>query len=265
MLFRRLPGPLRHAPVRTVASALLLLGLLAACGVKGPLVPLRKPLPVAPAGLSVRQLDGQFLLSWGIPQKNQDGTPLTDLAGFRVFRMRYNPAEDCPECRDTSVLFRQIDLDYLHEARRIGTRLYLRDDELDLGYGYRYRVVSFTRSGFGGAATVAKRIFLAPPPAPTGLSATALDHLVRLSWEPLGTTPPHGKLLGYNVYRRVGDRPFPPDPVNSTVLSTPRFEDFGATNDTSYHYAVRSVVQVQKQTIESALSAEVAATPRRGQ
>jgi hypothetical protein len=243
---------------------LLLFSLLVACGLKGPLKPLREPLPTAPAGFSLQQKGARILLSWGIPHQNQDGSPLTDLAGFRVYKMHYNPAEDCPECRDTSVLLREVDPDYLRGAIQLGNRLFLWDADLTEGLGYRYRVVPYTRSGFDGASAVAMRIFLPPPTAPTGVSAQPLDHQVRLTWTPPLELSPE-TLVGYNVYRRSADGSFSPEPLNPALLKKARFEDFTVRNGVAYHYAVRSVAREQKETVESALSAEVAATPRRGQ
>ena len=107
----------------------LMVAALAACGKKGPVRPKLLPLPAAPAGLAVEQRGNHFLLSWEIPERNQDGSPLTDLQGFRVERMIFQSGEDCPECREDFKLAAEIDLEYLRNAARQGNRLFWWDIE----------------------------------------------------------------------------------------------------------------------------------------
>ena len=265
MSFRRPAGAIHELPLRTLLPLLLLLLLLPGCARKGPVRPLLKPLPAAPKNFTIAQKGNHFLLGWGIPQENQNGAPLTDLQGFRVYRLRFEPARDCPECREATELWRQVDLDYLQGARRLGERLYLRDGDLEAGSGYRYRVVPFTRSGFEGSPATAQRIFTAPPPTPTDLSATPLDHLVRLRWAPVEEKRSGVKFLGYNLYRSPAKEAFPPSPVNLQVLREPHFEDFGVENGQTYRYAVRTVVSSGGLTMESSLSNEVRTTPNAGE
>jgi hypothetical protein len=264
MSSRRPEGAKPALPLKTILPLLLLLLLLAACARKGPVRPLLKPLPAAPGNFTIVQKGDHFLLGWGIPQKNQNGTPLTDLQGFRLYRLRFEPGRECPECREANELWRQVDLDYLQVVRRLGERLYLRDGDLEPGFGYHYRVVPFTRSGFEGNPAIAQRIFMTPPPTPKGLSTTALDHLVRLAWEPVEDKRSGVKFLGYNVYRTPAGQPFSPSPVNPLVLREPRFEDFGVENGQTYRYAVRAVILSGGLTVESSLSNEVRATPEAG-
>jgi hypothetical protein len=261
-----IPSPFLSAwPLKTVVLLLTLCLALAACGRKGPVRPLLKPLPAAPEKFTIAQKGDLFLLGWGIPKKNEDGSPLTDLQGFRVYRLKYDPARDCPECLETAELWRQVDLDYLQEARRIGYRLYLPDADLQGGSGYRYRVVPFTRSGFEGMPATDQRVYLIPPPAPQGLATTALDHLVRLHWEAVDEKRPGVALQGYNVYRHTPDQAFyAPAPVNLIVLKEPNFEDFGVENGKTYSYAVRAVVLSGGLTVESDLSPEAEAKPEAG-
>ena len=83
-----------------VRVVILCMGLfaLASCGKKGPVRPLLKPLPQAPAAVTVRQQGETTLLSWTLPTRNQDASSLTDLQGFAVYRMEYDPVEGWPGC-----------------------------------------------------------------------------------------------------------------------------------------------------------------------
>ena len=247
---------------RKLALLLLILLSLAACGKRGPVRPLLQALPEAPQNLRVQQQGERFLISFGLPGKNQDDSPLADLQGFKVYKMKYDPQRECPECRDTSVLLQSIDLDYLRDVRRVGDRLELWDRGLAPEVGYQYRVVAVNRNGADGRPAVAKRPFFAPPPAPAGLVATGRDQMVQLSWQPPAAAAK--ELVGYNLYRRTPDDAFPSLPVNQEPLRPEGFEDYGLQNGTSYDYAVRSVIETDGWQLESPLSETVTVTPQAG-
>jgi hypothetical protein len=253
----------RHAvPLHLIF--LLLLFLPAGCGKKGPVQPLKQPLPAAPKELALRQMGMRFVLAWDIPKVNQNGTPLTDLKGFKVLRMRYDLAEDCPECRDTSVLLEEIDLDFLQEVIRRGDRLYFWDTELKPDFGYKYTVVPYNRRNREGAQAQVRRPMLIPPLPPDRLAATAHDRLVRLAWEPAVEDRQGAGLLGYNLYRHKPGEAFPPRPLNREPLMNTAFEDFDVQNGTTYVYAVRTVVSIMDHPVESLLSNITEAVPREG-
>ena len=235
---------------------------LTACGQRGPVRPLLQALPEAPQNLRVQQQGQRFLITFGLPGKNQDNSPLTDLQGFQVYKMEYDPLRECPECRDTSVLLQSIDLDYLRDVRRVGDRLELWDSGLSPGRGYQYRVVAVNRKGAAGRPAVAKRPFFTPPAAPTGLVATGLDQMVRLSWQPVPTGD--RELVGYNLYRRTPEDAFPTAPINREPIAATRFEEYGLQNGTTYDYAVRSVIKSGDWLVESLLSEAVTVTPEAG-
>ncbi|BCR06182.1 lipoprotein [Desulfuromonas versatilis] len=243
---------------------LSLLLTLAGCGKKGPVRPLRQPLPDAVQRFEVRQLGARFLLAWDLPKINQDGSELTDLEGFRVFKMKFNPADDCPECRDTSVLMQEVDIDYLRKATRIGDRFYLWDTEMETGSGYQYRVAPFNRKGREGQPALVRVLFLPSPPSPINLEAAGKDKLVSLRWQPIDDPRQGAEALGVNLYRRTPDAPFPPTPLNREPLKEGAFDDFAVENGQQYLYAARSVVRLGRRVLESGLSATASAAPQAG-
>ncbi|PLX86304.1 MAG: hypothetical protein C0617_01625 [Desulfuromonas sp.] len=248
-----------------LVALLLLLATLSGCGRKGPLRPLGKPMPAAPPDLVLHQQGGRMLIEWTIPTRNQDGSELKNLEGFRVYRMDYDPAEDCPECRDTSILLQIVDLDYLLEADRSDDRLSIVDYEVEPATGYRYRVAPYTGSGRVGASASARRPFLPPPPAPGRVAGEGLDRLVRLSWEKPLPGPPLAELVGYHVYRRAPGAPFPPRPINIEPAAEPRYEDFEVQNDQPYRYGVRALYSIGGLRVES-IAVEIGEiVPREGQ
>ncbi len=224
------------------------------CGVKGPVKPLPQPLPEAAAQLTLHQQGEGLLLSWSLPRRNQDGSPLTDLAGFRIYRQRFEPQQDCPDCRQDWPLWRLLELDYLGPAQLRNGRLFVLDSDLEPGQGYSYRVTPFNRWGQDGPSVEARQILEPPPAPPLGLQAQRQEDLLRLRWqEP--TLTEGMKLLGYQVYRRRPGAVFEAAPRNPELLQQPTFEDtdFDGTGR-SFVYAVRTVVQKADQVLESALS-----------
>lgn len=242
----------------------LMFSLLTGCGMKGPVQPLQKPLPAAPPEISLAQKGERLLLSWKIPETNQDGSELTDLARFRIYRMEYDPDDECPGCKDTSTLRREVDLEYLKDVARRDDRLYFWDEEVKTGTGYNYRVAPVTEKRREGASAVARRAVIAPPRPPSELSARGLDKQARLRWDESSAADAGVEILGYNVYRAVGDQPFVGAPVNSKILASPEYEDFGLENGQTYRYAVRSVAGKENLIVESAYSESVKVVPRAG-
>jgi len=257
--------------MKPVAIILRLLPLLAClllalggCGKVGPVKPLEQPLPAAPEKLTSMQQGNLMQLAWDIPTSNLDGSPLTDLQGFNVFKMRYDLAEDCPECRDISTLLRQVDLEFLKNADRRGNRLTFWDNDLEPGFGYQYKVVAYTRRNREGAPAITRRPFLTPPASASMIRASAHDRMVRLEWQPV-TGPADGELLGYNLYRRSTGEVLSSLPVNTAPLSETTFEDFGLQNGVSYSYTLRAVIKTKNTRLESNASSPVEATPKVGQ
>ena len=249
------------SPLILLACLLLMLG---GCGKVGPVKPLEHPLPAAPGKPAALQQGDLMQLAWDIPASNQDGSPLTDLQGFNVFRMRYDLVDDCPECRDTSTLLRQVDLDFLKNTERRGDRLIIWDDDLEPGFGYQYKVVAYTRRNREGAPASIRHPFLAPLPAPTGLRASAHDRMARLDWQPAAALA-GGEFLGYNLYRRGSGEMLTSLPVNNVLLTETSFEDFGLQNDSRYSYTLRAVVNMENTRLESTASVPVEVTPKAGQ
>jgi hypothetical protein len=71
-------------------------------------------------------------------------------------------------------------------------------------------------------------------------------------------------LLGVNIYRKGPDGGFSPEPINRKPVTGNNFDDFALENDKTYQYGLRTVVKIEKATVESALSEIVTATPHSG-
>lgn len=257
-------NPPRRAPFFLLLFAVLLLPALGACGKKGPVRPLAEISPAAPPAFDAVQAGENVQLSWELPRVNQDGSPLDDLVGFRLFRLSFAPADPCPECReDSAALVAELDLDYLPAASRVGAQLFWFDSRAAIGGGYLYRIVPVNRKGRPGAPARAQLILVAPPAPPGQPEALGHDRLVRLRWEPI-TPAPGSRLLGYRLYRRSGEAPFAPLPLNAEPLQSTTFEDFTVENGQEYRYALRVLIEQNGRPVLSLRSAEVSVTPLAG-
>lgn len=244
-------------------AVLVVMALGAGCGRKGPVRPQRQPLPAAPDHLELRQQGDGMLLSWSMPRLNQDGTELTDLAGFKIMRMEFEPNQDCPDCRDTSILLRQIELAYLRDVQQSDGRFFMADTGLQQGRGYQYRVIPYNLWGQDGTPAEARQVVTFLPPAPQQVAAETADGVLTLTWQ-APALPAGLELVGYNVYRRRPGRPFAIAPLNPHPLAEPRFEDRLFKSGSTYLYAVRAIVKQDSQEIESLLSKAEVATPWAG-
>lgn len=244
---------------------LLLCCLLGAtgCGVKGSLQPKGKPEPGPAQELTLRQQGDSLLLRWDLPTRNQDGTPLGDLAGFRVNLYSYEPGQYCPECRDQrTIAF--IAIDNPAPAEIVDGTVYFRTTDFRFGQGVRYRIIPVSRSGRTGPAVEQIRVVRMPPPAPVSIETEQLDRGIKLFWRLHESTLDSGELLGVNIYRGEAERALSRTPLNQQPLKGNNYDDFGLTNGTTYRYGLRTVVRVADTVIESALSEIVTATPQAG-
>ena len=237
----------------------LLLGaaLVAGCGKKGPLVPPDALLPAPVSDLAVAQKAERFEVSWSIPSKQEGGAALGDLQGFMLFRRLVLPPEqDCEECPGAYATLGKYDLEYLQGARRAGSRLLVEDANLNRGSSYQYKVRSYTKDGTQSRdSNLARHAALLPPPPPT-LQASSTAASITLT---IAASPPEaGVLVGYKIYRR-DIRDAVSIPLTRTPITSTTFEDTQTVFGKRYSYRVTSVVEVSKETVESAPSNEVEA------
>ncbi|PQJ26858.1 hypothetical protein BSZ35_18175 [Salinibacter sp. 10B] len=95
-----------------------------------------------------------------------------------------------------------------------------------------------------------------PPTAPTGLTASAGDQEVSLSWD----ANSENDLAGYNLYRSTSSftDPTSATQVNGSLLTSTSYTDSGLSNGTTYYYRLTAVDEAGA---ESTPSGEASATP----
>jgi len=260
-LFR--PFAPRASHLSLLIVSLLLVMMTTACGKKGPVRPKLTSQPQAPSEVTLKQQGNLFVLAWTIPAKNEDGSPIEDLQGFRILRLTYDANEACPTCRDPQEKVAELDLDYPNPGQRIGQRIYWRDTTILPGSGYRYAIVPLSIGGQVGSMASIHLAAQEAPAEPSALQAVAGDTQAQLSWT-APALPAGSQLVGYNLYRRTGQRPFPIVAVNVEPLKETRLTDRGLDNDRTYEYRVSAVTERDGQQLESRPTPGVAITPKAG-
>src|SRR2546423_15240531 len=103
-----------------------------------------------------------------------------------------------------------------------------------------YRVTAIDAAGNESAPATASATPQLPPDttapsAPSGLTASAGDSLVKLSWS--AATDDRG-VAGYRIYRANADGSWPLTSTASTDAGTLAWTDTDVTNGTAYNYRV---------------------------
>lgn len=257
--------PVRRLLARAVPWIVIAALLPLACGRRGAPIPPRRVAPAAVESFRAGPRDTDILVSWVRPVRNEDGSPLTDLAEFRLYRA---VGAAVPGSGPAFSLLATIRAEQPDNAVVQGNQYAYRDDGgpagLSPGVRYTYRVQAVNRSGAVGRSSPDALVdFSLAPAPPTALQATAGDGAVDLNWKPPAGGGPAGipLLRGYNLYRGVQPQAYGIQPINAAPVIDTRFRDAGLANETTYYYVVRSVAGERPPWRESANSNEISAAP----
>lgn len=209
--------------------------------------------PLPPTGLAGTAGEGQAILSWTAPVKNENGSTLTDLTGFNIYR---GTTSGGPYFQVNASLVGSTTTTYTDSPLINGTTYYYVVTAVD---------VNNNESVNSDQTSVTPALDTVAPSAPTSLAAVAGDGIVTLTWtEP--TTNSDGSTLsdldGYYIYRGTTSGSYGTGPINSTLIpkGTASYGDDTVTNGVIYYYVV-TAVDSSSNANESANSGEVSATP----
>jgi fibronectin type 3 domain-containing protein len=185
--------------------------------------------PGAPTGLTATRGNAQVTLSWSAPASN-GGSAIT---GYNIYRSTTSGTE-------------------IKVASPTGTGTTYTDTGLVNGTTYFYKVTAANAVGEGALSTEASATPATVPGAPTGLTATAGNNQVSLSW----TAPSNGgsAISAYNVYRSTTSGS---ENLLTTLGNVTSYKDPGLTAGTTYYYKVSAGNVVG----EGGQSGEASATP----
>jgi len=177
--------------------------------------------------------DGKVQVFWLAPTKNEDGSRLTDLAGYNIYRALNSEDE-----------MKKMNPDFISGCSFI-------DSGLTNGqtYSYAVKAVDFSQNESAASELVFATPTILPP---SGFTARGDDGRIKLFWEQIKNPD----IRGYHLYRTLS-----PGQNYQKITAIPIdgvfFEDMDAQNGINYYYVITSLSQVQ----ESPYSEERAATP----
>jgi hypothetical protein len=195
--------------------------------VSGTIVPTKTPVPSAPGGLSATAGDGQVTLSW---------SAANGATSYNLYRGTSPGGEGATP--------------YLTGL----TATSYTDIGLTNGTTYYYTVKAVNTAGQSGPSSEASATPMPlVPAAPTGLSATASNGQVSLSWNAVAGA------ASYNLYRGTspggeGSTPY------LTGLTATSYTDVGLTDGTTYYYTVTAVNPAGQSGQSSQVSASLPVT-----
>ena len=216
--------------------------------------------------------DEYVTISWTPPSANADGSALTDLAGFNVYRSVV-PGQP-PSTPQNDLDSVDNDGDGLIDGNDIKGDLipatatqYVDNTSITSGTTYYYTVTAQDQAGNESplsdlVSAIPRNADDATPMPPDNVIAAPGDSRVILSWSaPLVNTDESvlTDLQGYNVYRSVttgGNYSL----INSSIVTQTTYTDSTVTNGTTYYYVV-TALDTAVPPNESANSAESAVTP----
>jgi hypothetical protein len=211
--------------------------------------------------------DGLFL-TWGIPSRNMDGTRLTDLEEFRVFRQsRPWGSSSCPDCPSKLELIEEIDLKYLRGARKEGQRIWWQDNTIQFRNEYTYVVLGYNKYKTPSLESNRVKISWDQPPAPVQNAAVrSEDRSLEISWDfipRLRNGSELSDLAGFNMYRREEGEAFGFYPLNPELIPQSPYRDGLLVNGKRYEYVVRAVRDFDGTLIEGPSSPVIFGVPEK--
>ncbi len=222
---------------------LLLLGLFlipVSCGRKRAPVPPGTLRPERIKDLSYKITAKGVILSWSVPVRNHDGSPLSHVKEFRLYKAEIPLEGGCLECPPRYGAPVAIKLDSKPEP---GQKIHYEDTTLKPGFYYVYQVRTVKNllnvSDFSNKASFA---WHCPPDAPLNLSGEVSEKGTRLNWLPpqqFQDGSPLSAPLKYHIFRKF-DNEKTWTRLHGTISKTSYLDRIRRT----YKYAEYKVVPV---------------------
>ncbi len=246
----------RSVGVLVLAGALFFGG----CGYKTLPVPPDSIVPKAIEDLRYSLDQKGVTLTWSYPAQTIQGTDLTDIASFEVYRAVVAVDSYCPTCpipfgEPIVVPGGMIGKD----GRRQGS---YESALLRSGEKYFFKVRSRTSWWAASAdSNIVTFVWHIPAKAPEGLKAEGGDRSVRLQWRAVTHLMDGQKVdlpVHYQVLRSLDGKTFK---KLATVGTGTGYTDASLQNGRSYYYKIQSVLQVDENDVGGGMSKVATAVP----
>ena len=235
-----------------LAFMILFLALAAGCGRKSPPVPPGTLKPRPPENLKYTITGDGVVISWDVPTKNEDGSPIFGLKGFEVFRAEEPPNDICDQCPER--FESPIWIPFRGKLRN-GLRMSYEDHTVREGYRYTYAIRSvkglFSKSALSEKLT----LFWHPPPGRPGTPKwEKSENAITLEWTPPRTFEDGSSLTDldlentfYRIFRRLkGEEEWK---IVASHVKGCTFEDRTLTQDRDYEYMIVPIFRYHDSTI----------------
>lgn len=256
----------RRAPWYWICAVVFLMSMAQGCGLKARPKPAKKAVPEPPTALKAEVEAEGVRLSFILPERNTDGSGLTDLEIIEVQRAMA-PGDECPTCPVSYSTVGEIRHRYVPgEVLPKGRMSFL--DKLDRAGLYRYRAVAVNSESNKSRPSAAITVFWdVPPEAPREIIARPGEGRVDLSWTRVERTadgrPLETTQVFYQVFRGREGAEIATTPLNPGPLPGASYTDVAVQNGVSYSYRVRALKRVGDRFVPGPLSEPVVAMPQR--
>ena len=247
--------------IRVFCTFFIVLLFFTGCGRKTQPVPPGTIRPKAINDLKYRISQEGVELTWSVPIRNRDGTPIYYLASFQLFKSEAPVEEKCPGCPPRFGVPIKIPFDARPEEAK---KMIYEDRTLKTGMFYTYEVR--TVKGWLSISDPSNRVFFAwhiPPAPPHNVSASPIPEGLHVSWNApvLWTDGARlDKSISYRVFRsRLGEDDWKDI---SGVIQVTGFDDVKLKKGLRFKYMVRAVFDYYKTMIQSEPSEWVEAYPK---
>jgi hypothetical protein len=245
--------------VKTNALGYLLLSsifvIVSACGYKTNPRPATAAVPAEVGLVHAQAYKDRIVLKWDIPTKNTDGSRLTDLSGFKVYRVVKKTGEDCDNCEDKKTLLANVDYQNPSNATVEKGVVTFTDNAVSHGNVYYYFVSAYNLRGEESRPSQEVAVaFEKAPEAPENLKASVDSRGVHLEW----SAPPNDQAIkNYRIYRSDASNPSDMKLIGNAKWGENSFRDKTAELGKTYQYAVSSLTMNRGISTESDPSAPV--------
>ncbi len=234
---------------------LMVFCLLFGCGYKTRPRPITATIPGEIGLPDAHAYPDKIVLRWNVPATNADGSPATDISGFKVWRLTQKIGEECENCEDKKTLYANVDFQNPSNAIIEKGEVIYTDPAVTPGNIYSYSVSEYNLKGREGQRSEDVTVVMEEPPPPPENVTADFDSLgAVLKWE--SPTRLSG-IRNYRIYRSDTDSDKDMKPIGSTRWAEKEFVDKDVEKEKTYYYQVRSLKMTRGIPIESAPSETV--------